>query len=433
MTEPLIDEGLRASAPAASRSGALRSYLWSLVAVGLLALGLTSGFALLASERLAREEQASRADRDARISRAVARHLERAIELALARAGPAIDLGRPEGWTLVRTEVEDELPALPEISGLRVVGPGFVVPIRSAEGPPSLAGELLAAPGVRFEAWLRPGPSDAAWGELRGFLALGIVLIGVAVYLAAATILLLGRAQLGVEASARHRALRLRMIRDLAAAFAHEVRNPLNAIGLHLQYLERSAEATGTRPAPEDYLRLHRELGRIRRVVDRFVDFARLREPLFEAADLGPLIEDLAAARKGGVPAIVEKNGSLRLQGDPEILRRALGSAIEALEPAMGAWGAGSLRIVASGQRREVWVDLECDGRPESPAGGERPSRAGLPPGLEPGAASLALARLHAESHAGSCELELPRAGALRLRLRFPRRPPLPATASPPA
>lgn len=92
------------------------------------------------------------------------------------------------------------------------------------------------------------------------------------------------------------RSERLAAIGRLAAQITHEVRNPLNAIGLNLELLEDDIQQL---PEPQEALAvLHaaaREVERLTSITEEYLHFARLPPPQLEEADIAALLQDIMA------------------------------------------------------------------------------------------------------------------------------------------
>ncbi len=92
------------------------------------------------------------------------------------------------------------------------------------------------------------------------------------------------------------RSERLAAIGRLAAQITHEVRNPLNAIGLNLELLEDDIQQL---PEPEEALAvLHsaaREVERLTSITEEYLHFARLPPPQLEEANIAALLQDIMA------------------------------------------------------------------------------------------------------------------------------------------
>ncbi len=117
---------------------------------------------------------------------------------------------------------------------------------------------------------------------------------------------------------------RLQAISRLTRGVAHEIKNPLNAIRLHLEILRNRLEE----PGPEVDV-ISREISRLDRVVKTFLDFNRPVEPQLRKLDLNEIVEELV--RLVG-PQTKERKVELRLelgqapmiQGDPDLLKQAV-------------------------------------------------------------------------------------------------------------
>jgi signal transduction histidine kinase len=110
---------------------------------------------------------------------------------------------------------------------------------------------------------------------LRTFAAATVALLGIAAA-SAAVLLLVGRTRRAEEA--RVEAERRAELGEVAAGLAHEIRNPLNAMGLNLELLEeqlREPRRAGG-PAPADLaLAARQETSRLSRLLADFLSYAR--------------------------------------------------------------------------------------------------------------------------------------------------------------
>lgn len=127
---------------------------------------------------------------------------------------------------------------------------------------------------------------------------------------------------------------RLAAISRLTGGVAHEIKNPLNAIALHVEVLKTKLE----NETPEIQV-IATEISRLDRVVRTFLDFTRPLTLQFVDIDLTNLAKELAdlvrpdAASKG-IKVEFEANGrSVHLRGDVDLLKQAiLNVAINAIE-----------------------------------------------------------------------------------------------------
>jgi len=134
---------------------------------------------------------------------------------------------------------------------------------------------------------------------------------------------------------------RLAAMGELASTVAHEIRNPLNAVGLTAQRLRRefldsppADEASADRAEAEELLGVMAdETKRIDRIVQQFLDFARPPALRVEPTDLGALVRDLgerlrAHAESRGVSLEIDAAAAHSAHVDPAQLRQALDNLV---------------------------------------------------------------------------------------------------------
>ncbi len=217
---------------------------------------------------------------------------------------------------------------------------------------------------------------------------------------------------------------RLAALGDVAAAFAHEVRNPLNAVSVGLQRLR--AEFT-PEPAAE-YGRfvdlMQGEVRRLNAIVEQFIGLARplpLRPGRVAPHDL---LRDLAAlvegqSRAAGVRVLVDAEPGLpELQADRDRLRQVLLNLV--LNAVQAMTDGGTVTLGATADRAAVVLTVTDDGP-------------GIPPDVLPRifdpyfstrkdglGLGLTIGRRIVEAHGGTIEVES-RPGRTAFHLRLPR------------
>jgi signal transduction histidine kinase len=150
---------------------------------------------------------------------------------------------------------------------------------------------------------LSVGPMEVAWrNSLRAITILGLAILGAGIFGMAAifhnqhTHLLEVKA---LETEVLHRE-RLSALGNLAAAVAHEVRNPLNAISMGLQRLKAEFQPTDDQ---EDYSRLTElmlgEVHRLNTIVEQFLSLARPFEIKPEALRVQDVFSEVATLVEG--------------------------------------------------------------------------------------------------------------------------------------
>ena len=151
----------------------------------------------------------------------------------------------------------------------------------------------------------------------------------------------------------------------LTASVAHEVRNPLNAIAVGVQRLQREF-----RPAEraEEYHRLTSivsgEVERLDAIVDGFLDLARAPQVSPRPADLASLVREsmplLSSGAPDGVEVIAELAPTPEAYFDPTALRQILlnlvRNGVEAVDPS------GTVRVSTASEESNVVLEVADDG-----------------------------------------------------------------------
>jgi len=154
---------------------------------------------------------------------------------------------------------------------------------------------------------------------------------------------------------------RLTAISRLTGGVAHEIKNPLNAISLHLEVL-RTRLARAREEAPKELEVIGREVARLDRVVKTFLDFTRPVELRLADVRVAGLVEEVALlaepeARQRGVRLAVE-NGcpAAVVRADRDLLKQAvLNLAVNGIQ-AMPQGGELRLGVSRVGADAEVSV-----------------------------------------------------------------------------
>jgi two-component system nitrogen regulation sensor histidine kinase NtrY len=166
--------------------------------------------------------------------------------------------------------------------------------------------------------------------------------------------------------------------RELARRLAHELKNPLFPLQITVENLQRARASY-----PEEFDEVFREstatllgeLGKLRGIVGRFSDFAKMPPPQLETVDLNGLVRESiklfeAQMKAAAVELRLNLAAGLRaIQADPGQLSRALQNLILNAIDAMPSGGALAIRTAAQegGVRLEVadtgqgLTQEECD------------------------------------------------------------------------
>ncbi len=217
------------------------------------------------------------------------------------------------------------------------------------------------------------------------------------------------------EAALRRRD-RLAAMGELASTVAHEVRNPLNAIGMSVQRLRREFLDAGP-PAPGADQSEQRELldvlsgetQRINRIVQQFLDYARPPRLAARPADLRALVADVTASLRASAEARgVSVDGDVARAGeadvDPDQLRQALGNLVRNAIEASPSGARVSIRARRAGAAHVVEIEDHGPGIPADVL----PKIFDLYFTTKPDGTGVGLAVTHqiVEAHGGSVEVD---------------------------
>ncbi len=221
------------------------------------------------------------------------------------------------------------------------------------------------------------------------------------------------------------RADRLSTLGTLAAGMAHEIRNPLGAIGGAVEILEK--DYGPDHPKREFVEILRNEIQRLNRVASKYLDFARPQPP-----DLRPL--DVNGAVRGAIELLEKSAGraSVRVEcrldarlpaalADPSLVKQALVNLV--LNGIQAMPGGGVLEVGTARVRAGVEIAVRDHGAGLPPGDVERifePFFSSRPGGIGLG---LAISRRIAEAHGGRLTAELPEGGGAMFRLVLPLAP----------
>ena len=158
----------------------------------------------------------------------------------------------------------------------------------------------------------------------------------------------------------------------LSAGVAHEVKNPLNAMTIHLELLEQKLRQAGEArtgepdlaPALEHVRVIGGEVQRLDQVMQGFIKFTRPGDLALRAISVSSLVDGVVRVvgpecEGAGVHVVTEGlDGLPDINGDPEMLRQALLNLALNARQAMPV--GGTLRISAAsapGRRVEILVE----------------------------------------------------------------------------
>jgi two-component system sensor histidine kinase PilS (NtrC family) len=236
---------------------------------------------------------------------------------------------------------------------------------------------------------------------------------------------------------------KLAAVGELAAAIAHEVRNPLAAISGSIQLLDAAATQDVRDGEPGRLMAIVlRETERLNRLISDFLQYARPAALRLESVAVAPLVaetlEMLAAGEGKEIRASARIDPELRVRADPAQLRQLLWNLF--LNAAQAMEGRGELRVEAEVQKapaaQDEFGEIRTASRGEGASGVEisvSDSGVGIDPEVldrifdpffttKAAGTGLGLATVHriAEAHGGQISVESSRGAGAIFRIWLP-------------
>lgn len=213
------------------------------------------------------------------------------------------------------------------------------------------------------------------------------------------------------------RSERLAAIGRMSAHVTHEVRNPLSSIGLNAELLEDLIQELSQRSgdSAEEARRVCRAIGRevdrLNAITEAYLKFARLPRPNTRSAELGPLLESLAAFVRGDLAAarvslrLEVEPGLPRVDVDEDQMRQALLNLLRNGKESMPEGGVLELSARRRGEDR-LLVEVVDHGMGIDPANQERIFDPFFSTKLTGTGLGLALTQQIVAEHGGTLEVE---------------------------
>ncbi len=223
----------------------------------------------------------------------------------------------------------------------------------------------------------------------------------------------------------------LAQIGALAAGLAHEIRNPLHAMGLHLDVvredLEANARGAGGSDSVESIARVQRQVEHLNGVVGNFLSIAIPSRMIFRRVELNRSIREalrfLAPEFEAAGIQVEEKlHENAMIEGDEEALQRVFVNLLVNARQVLEQTSHGPPRVRVRARREGAfWEVLFEDSGPGIPPGSEekifRPFVSKRCGGTGFG---LALARRIVEGHGGTLSACRSSLGGACLTIRIP-------------
>ena len=163
---------------------------------------------------------------------------------------------------------------------------------------------------------------------------------------------------------------RMNAVRLLAASLAHEIGNPLNALGIHLQLVERDLgalpESDVRERAMQDVAVARDELSRLNLYISKFLHALRPGAPVTVKSDLLSLVQDCVRvvqadiAERGIHIDILNDSALTKVNVDPEQMKQVFFNIVKNAIQAMR--DGGRLEIRLSTDDREAEISFTDDG-----------------------------------------------------------------------
>ncbi len=122
---------------------------------------------------------------------------------------------------------------------------------------------------------------------------------------------------------------------ELASGVAHEIRNPINAIGMIAQRLNKEFIPTSSQTEYNDITQLLRtEVNRVNKIITQFLNYAKPIELNLKPVELKPYFEEVFhlfedQAKQKAIKFILQKDDSLNIKFDPDLIKQTLLNIIQ--------------------------------------------------------------------------------------------------------
>lgn len=236
------------------------------------------------------------------------------------------------------------------------------------------------------------------------------------------------RADLRRAEDTLRRTEKLRSLGQMAAGIAHDLKNLLNPLGLHVEIVDRTLRRAGVQP-PETIEAMRSILQRGVETIDRLRAFSRLEpEVIVGRVDLAAVTREsveLMRPRLADVPGVELRTEITEVGPLPAESNEVVGAIVNLIGNALDACGErGSIVVRVAGDDAAAWVEVVDDGPGMSP---DIEARVFEPFFSTKGSegTGLGLANVFATMgrHGGAVRLETAPGQGARFTLWFPRTP----------
>ncbi len=162
---------------------------------------------------------------------------------------------------------------------------------------------------------------------------------------------------------------RLAAISRLTGGVAHEIKNPLNAMALHLEILRSKLERD--EEVGNEVNVIGGEIARLDRVVKTFLDFTRPVDLKWEDVDLSEVAAEVAGlvgpeAKRAAVEIDLASPGPARIRGDRDLLKQAVLNVVNNGIEAMKSGGKLEIAVSRDAGDAVLQVTDQGDGIPDA-------------------------------------------------------------------
>ena len=122
---------------------------------------------------------------------------------------------------------------------------------------------------------------------------------------------------------------------ELASGVAHEIRNPINAIGMIAQRLNKEFIPTSSQTEYKDITQLLRsEVNRVNKIITQFLNYAKPIEINLKPVELKPYFEEVYhlfedQAKQKAIKFILQKDDSINIKFDSDLIKQTLLNIIQ--------------------------------------------------------------------------------------------------------
>lgn len=173
-----------------------------------------------------------------------------------------------------------------------------------------------------------------------------------------------------LEENARRKE-KLSAMGELASGVAHEIRNPINAIGMIAQRLQKEFSPDGDKGEFNSITALLRsEVTRINKIIQQFLDYAKPLEVKPEEVDSDEYFNQvyqlfLGQADKRRINFTMHGSNPCTIKIDPELMKQALMNLLQNSFDAVGEGGNIRVNYICEDNRLEILISDNGIGIPE--------------------------------------------------------------------